>query len=127
MSPTQRSLAELRANGYTVAIVEKFNSFIKIRQDLFGFADLIAYNEEEVILIQTTSANTGGNMAARRTKIMASPYVRSWLAHPSRKILLHGWRKGGARGERKTWRCNQELITLQRGRLVAVECAFAES
>jgi hypothetical protein len=38
-SPTQLSLKKLREEGYTVAVVEHWNSFARIRQDLFGFID----------------------------------------------------------------------------------------
>ena len=41
-SPTQLSLKKLREEGYTVAVVEHWNSFARIRQDLFGFIDLLA-------------------------------------------------------------------------------------
>jgi hypothetical protein len=36
VTPTQRSLAYLRAEGWQVAIVERWNPHARIRQDLFG-------------------------------------------------------------------------------------------
>jgi hypothetical protein len=36
MTPTARSLAHLKALGYEERVVEKWNPFAKIRQDLFG-------------------------------------------------------------------------------------------
>lgn len=92
MSPTERSLKLLREEGYLVAVVEKWNSFVKVRQDLFGFIDLLAIKENETLAVQTTS---GDNVSARLTKIEASdnlPIVRkaNW------RIEVHGWRKNAA-------------------------------
>ena len=64
-SPTQLSLKKLRQEGYTVAIVEHWNAFARIRQDLFGFIDLLALKDKEVLAVQTTSAS---NMSARAKK-----------------------------------------------------------
>ena len=47
-SPTQLSLKKLREEGYIVAVVEHWNSFARIRQDLFGFIDLLALKGKEV-------------------------------------------------------------------------------
>lgn len=41
MSPAQRSLAALKQLGYRAKVVEKWNPFAKIRQDLFG-GDILA-------------------------------------------------------------------------------------
>ena len=56
MTPTQRSLKYLREQGYTVAIVERWNAFAKIRQDLFGFIDLLAIKPGETLAVQTTAS-----------------------------------------------------------------------
>ncbi len=65
-SPTQLSLKKLREEGYTVQVVEYWNSFARIRIDLFGFIDIIALKGKEVLAVQTTSAS---NMSARCKKI----------------------------------------------------------
>ena len=107
MSPTQRSLALLRSRGYLVAVVERWNSFVKRRQDLFGFIDLLAIKGDELIGVQSTS---GSNVSARINKIIAEPNAIVWLS-PSRKIVVHGWRKVGPRGKRKKWECREEEVT----------------
>ncbi len=89
MTPTQRSKSHLEACGFTVAIVEKWNPHARIRQDLFGFIDLLALREGETVAVQTTS---GSNVAARVDKITSHenlPHVRKagW------RIVVHGWRK----------------------------------
>lgn len=88
-SPTQRSLEFLRKHGYRAAVVEKFNSFVKRRQDLFGFADIIAVGHNEILLVQTTSAS---NFASRATKIRESEAARDWIFNGG-VIAIHGWKK----------------------------------
>jgi len=106
-SPTQRSLKLLRSQGYLVAIVEHWNSYVKIRQDLWGFADLLAVRGDDCLLVQTTS---GPNVSARIAKIQAEPKAALWLQSSNRRIVVHGWRKVGARGKRKLWECREEEI-----------------
>ena len=104
-SPTQRSLALLRARGWTVAVVERWNAHAMIRQDLYGFADLLAHKPGEGIMaVQVTS---GSNLAARRSKIQAEPRAASWLAAGG-LIAIHGWRKVGPRGKVKRWEAREE-------------------
>lgn len=90
MSPTQRSLAHLREQGYTCAVVEHYNPFAKIRTDLFGIIDIVALSPTgETVGVQTTS---GSNVSARVHKIAESEHVGAlrkcnWL------LRVHGWRK----------------------------------
>ena len=88
MTPTQRSLAYLREQGYTVAITERWNPFAKIRQDLFGFIDILAIRKGETLAVQTTS--TG--VSERIKKIMDSDYLPK-VRDAGWKICVHGWRK----------------------------------
>lgn len=104
MTPTQRSLRKLRTAGYLVAVVEKWNPHARIRQDLFGFADLLGFRGDEVLLVQTTS---GSNVAARLTKIAGLPVAAAWRNGSNRRLVVHGWRKTGPRGKRKTWQCRE--------------------
>lgn len=90
MSPTQRSLKHLRDAGYTVAIVEHWNSFTRKRYDLWGFADLLAIRPGEVLAVQTTS---GSNVSARVRKIGDSDLVGA-VRDAGIRIHVHGWRKG---------------------------------
>jgi hypothetical protein len=92
VTPTQRSLAKLRADGWTTAIVEHWNAHARVRQDLFGFIDILALRDGETLAVQATS---GSNVAARVAKIAASetaPIVRKagW------RIEVWGWRKNAA-------------------------------
>ncbi len=101
-SPTQRSLRLLRKQGWTVAVTEKWNHHVKCRQDLFGFADLLAFDAESVLLIQTT---TSSNMAARIHKIYGNAHALEWVSG-GRAIWVHGWRKG----KNGRWICRETVI-----------------
>ena len=89
MSPTQRSLKYLRDQGYTVEVVEHWNHFARKRQDLFGFADLLAIRENEVMLVQVTS---GTNVSARVKKIAESEHI-DMVRKSGMSVFVHGWRK----------------------------------
>lgn len=88
-SPTQRSLKHLRDLGYRVAIVEHWNPFARIRNDLFGFIDLLAIKDGETLAVQTTSR---GNVAARVAKITESEAL-SDVRKAGWRVIVHGWGK----------------------------------
>lgn len=98
-SPTQRTLKWLRDQGYTAAITEHWNSFVKRRQDLFGFVDIIALGDGVTIGVQATS---GSNVSARVEKICGSDHVAAWINGRNR-LLVVGWSKKGPRGKVKRW------------------------
>ncbi len=101
----------LRKTGLRVAIVEHFNSWVKIRQDLWGFADLIAFDPigAEVWLVQVT---TTAHMAERIDKISKNAMAMDWLASHNRCIYVHGWAKRGERGKRKLWTLKTTKLTI---------------
>ena len=101
-SPIQRSLRRLRDDGWLCAVVERYNPFAKVHQDLFGFADILAVKGDTVLLVETT---TGDHAAARLVKIKATQAAEIWLASPTRKIMVHGWRRPS--GRRRTWTCRE--------------------
>ncbi len=101
-SPTQRTLALCRKAGWTCAITERWNAFAKLRQDLFGFIDVVAINGNQIIGIQTTSSS---NMAARIKKIRELPASAIWLQSGG-AILVHGWKRDKA----GKWVCREEWL-----------------
>jgi carbonic anhydrase len=107
-SPTQRSLAYLRKAGYVVAIVERWNPYAKIRQDLYGWIDLLALHPDtgELLAVQTTS---GTNVSKRVDKIREWPYLGAWLKQ--HRAVVHGWAKRGERGKRKLWTVREVDVT----------------
>jgi hypothetical protein len=88
-SPTQRSLEHLREAGYLAEVVQKRLPRVCITRDLFGFLDVLAIRENEVLGVQVTS---GGNVAARVAKIADHPNVAA-VRKANIRILVHGWRK----------------------------------
>lgn len=113
-TPTQRSLKKLREEGWIAEKVERpWNRYTKRTQDLFGFGDILAFKGSETIIIQTTGG-TGGNFTERRKKILASAIAKCWtdlgLPCGQRSIIIHGWKKMGAHGTRKLWKCREEQI-----------------
>ena len=94
MTPTQRTLAEIRKLVDHVAIVEKWNSHCRIRQDLFEFADLISFDREDVHLWQVTARD----VAARVAKIKELDVCKHWTASTHRELFVVGWRKLKPRG-----------------------------
>ena len=108
-SPTTRTLALVRKQGFMAEVVEKWNAHIKIRQDLFGFADVIAVdpNLGQSLLFQTTSYS---GFSARRKKILESDKAKTWLDAGGR-IFVHGWQQKGGKGTR--WSVREEEVTLE--------------
>ena len=88
MTPTQRSLAYLRSEGYLVEVVEKWNSFTRTRKDLWGWADLLAIRRGEVLAVQVTSEG----VANRVKKVMDSETIGR-VREAGVRIEVHGWRK----------------------------------
>jgi hypothetical protein len=72
-----------------VAIVEKWNPHSKIRQDLFGFADLLGCHPVHgIACFQVTSTK----VKERIDKILAETRAENWLRCGG-LIYVHGWRK----------------------------------
>ena len=109
--PTQRSLEYLRKERYTVAIVEKYNSFTHTRNDLFGWIDICAIHPDHVgvLGIQTTSTS---NLSGRIKKATALDSFKIWLQAGNRAKFM-GWAKRGAKGKRKLWTLKEQEITLK--------------
>lgn len=102
-SPTQRSLKFLRDRGYTAQVVEKWNQFAKVRQDLFGFIDIVAIKPGivGVLGVQTTSK---AHLSDREKKAEKLETYKIWL-ECGNKVWMMGWKKSGAKGKRKLWNC----------------------
>ena len=89
MTPTQLTLRKLRADGYTAEVVEHWNSHARIRNDLFGFVDVLALRGDETLAIQATSA---GNVSARVRKIADSPHIGA-VREAGWTVRVWGWAK----------------------------------
>lgn len=90
-SPTQNSLARLRDEGYRVHVTEKWNPHARIRQDMFGFVDVLAIRDGETLAVQCCAR---GSVSTRINKIveecaeaLADVRAAGW------RIEVHGWDK----------------------------------
>lgn len=89
MSPTQRSLAYLREQGYRCWITEHWNPWAKKRVDLWNWCDILAIGHGETIGVQTT---TKSNLSARIKKYEENEYVPE-LIKSNWRLHGHGWFK----------------------------------
>ena len=88
-SPLQRSKKLLEEEGFTVAIVERWNPWAKVRQDLFGIIDLLCIKEGKTLGVQVTTLSH------------KQPHIYKMEAHPNLnklikagwEITLHSWRE----------------------------------
>jgi hypothetical protein len=94
-TPTSRTLALLRRQGYVAAVVERWVPRLNVRKDLFGCIDLVAVHPREagVLGVQTTTA---ANMSARVKKATALPALRTWLQAGNR-FECWAWARRGNR------------------------------
>lgn len=107
MGARERSMRYLRSLGMRVGCTEHWNPHVKIRQDLFGFIDLIALSMDvqrtdgQFVAIQVVNTHLPEHIA----KIKASEAARDWIACGG-GIEVHNWtfRCKGGRGSRKVWR-----------------------
>ena len=116
MSPTQRALAHCKKMGWVAQVVEKWNPYARIRQDLFGCIDLLVLDGKPGVLgVQVTS---GANVAARLQKALAEPRLKPWLECGSR-FQVWGYRKlavikkDGKKGKAKRWELRVEELRLE--------------
>jgi len=131
VSPSARTKQLLESQGYIVAKTEYTNPFagpphlkceacgknkVGMKKDLYGFADHIAFREDEkfVVLVQSTSEK---NHAKRRTKILDNGVARAWVQQENRMIMVVSWRKraqikkDGKKSKVKEWQPWLEVIT----------------
>jgi len=106
--PTQRTLKKLRAEGYLCAIVEHWNQFAHVRQDLFGIIDIVAIHPQHkgVFGIQCTDDSS---VSKHLKKAKENTYLPVWLKAGNR-FEVWGWGLKGKVGERKTWQVRVKTI-----------------
>jgi hypothetical protein len=93
MTPTQRTLKALRGQGRICGIVERFNPYggkHGVRQDLFGFIDIIALDPVlGVVGVQSCGEAFSGHV--KKMTELRHYEMKAWLRHA--KVELWGWRK----------------------------------
>jgi hypothetical protein len=107
-SPTSRSLQHAKKLGWHAQVVERWNQYARVRQDLFGCIDVLAIAGDKLIGIQATSGN---NHASRVAKALKEPRLRAWLAAGA-LFEVWSWAKQGKAGKRKLWTLRREPLEL---------------
>ena len=87
---TQKALKHLRANGYLAEVVEKTIPKTFIKKDLWGFVDVLAVKEGQVLGVQVTSRS---NVSSRVKKIREHENYAAVMASPI-AIEVWGFEKG---------------------------------
>jgi hypothetical protein len=99
ISPTARTLAKLRKEGWLPWVVEKWIPGANIRSDLFGFIDVLAIRGTETLGVQSTSRS---NVASRVKKIAEHENVAR-VREAGWAIVVHGW----AKNSKGRWECRE--------------------
>ena len=118
LSPTQRTLRELRSQGRLADVCERWivnpgHPGGGFRKDLFGFVDIIVLDPEQgFVAIQSC----GQSFKAHIDKILnseATEYVIEWLKCGGR-VECWGWRKVKVKrgGKAERWSPRVQVITL---------------
>ncbi len=100
MKALQRSMNLLRSQGWLCAKAEHWNAFAHVRQDLFGFIDLVGLSPPprgRIYAIQVVNTHLQEHI----DKIKANPAAKKWTENGG-VILIHDWR-ARVRGGRKRW------------------------
>ena len=91
MSPLQRSMAQLREEGWMVEKVEHWNQWSKTRHDLFGLFDLLCIHRKDGhtlgVQVTTMGQKQPHIRKMRANKNLALVRKANWL------VQLHSWRK----------------------------------
>lgn len=108
-SPTQRALALYKKRGCKVFVAERWNGFAKIRQDAFGFGDLLVIDpvNQEIILVQVTSAT---NHSTRVNKVLSISEAKDWLQAKGKIVVMSFKRKDNGRYDVREEFINMENI-----------------
>jgi hypothetical protein len=89
LTPTARTLALLRREGFIVAPVERWLPAVNRRSDVWGFGDVLAANPaaRTVLIVQATTAD---HVAGRLAKARTRPELAAWL-RAGGAFEVHGW------------------------------------
>lgn len=116
MSPTARTLKQLREDGWVADVVERWIPGANVRRDFLGGIDVIAAHDiHGIVGIQVTTAS---NASSRVKKLLAEPRMKTWLAAFG-KLQVWGAKVVPGRQGRRKWLFAIWHIRLVDGELVA--------
>ena len=97
---TQLSLRHLRGQGFTAEVVEHWKrnpvTGRQTKHDLFGFVDILALGDGEVVAVQTTTTK---NVPAHIRKIARAEHLAA-LQRAGVRLVVHGWSQPNGPGTR---------------------------
>lgn len=116
MTPTQRTLKELRKRGFKAGVVERWlryaGQFGK-RQDLFGIIDIVAITSDVTLGVQSC----GNSFTKHYRELTEEKNQESydWLMCPHRSLEIWAWRKMKKKrgGKAMIWQPRIVEITLR--------------
>ena|SRR3990167_5226687 len=116
LSPTQRTLRELRQRGVIAGIVEKWNQFAGpagIRQDLWGFLDVLCLYPDRTGVTGVQCCARSGH-AEHRKKILENDIAPEFL-RVGNVIEIWSWGKQKLRrgGKAERWMPKIEILVLK--------------
>lgn len=130
MTPTQRTLARLRNDGYLAAVVEKWIPAKAggFRLDLFGVADVEAKaipgrQAPGTLYVQSC----GDSWAAHVKKLKEKREVLMVMIHCGDKIELWSWVKRKPRGKRERWVRRRGFVYMHDGGVMVAEVPEVEA
>lgn len=97
----------MRARGYLCQVTEHWNPFARIRQDLFGFIDVLCIKDGEIVGVQTTSRS---NVSNRYNKIKDHDNIWPVLDSGIR-VVIHGWGKNKS----NRWEVREVEVKIEQG------------
>jgi hypothetical protein len=101
VSPIQRSLKKLRAEGWTAEVVQYWNTFGQCSVDLINCIDILCFAPGRGFLgVQVCKEDVSVHIK----KIQKEPRSIIWR-QAGGLLVIHAWRLRGARGDKKTWQC----------------------
>ena len=121
MTPTQRTMKELKQRGYKTAIVEKWNQNAfrpdghrGVRQDMFGIIDIIALDFKEKRILGVQSTGSGFSEHLKALKGEKAQACIDWL-RVGGHLELWGWRKLKVKrgGKQMKWTPRLQILTLK--------------
>lgn len=120
LSPTQRTLRELRNQGRVCAITEKWVSIPNhpgggVRRDLFGVIDVLALDPVRGFVGVQCCAGSGFNAHWIKMTQERAQESLDWLKTPGGVLELWGWRRLKVKrgGKAMVWRPRIREITIE--------------
>lgn len=111
-STIARSIKILKSEGFHCGITEKYNSFVKIKNDLFGFADLVAFKKDLKNIVLAINATTNSNLSNHIKKYSENKILKDWI-ECGHRFEIWCWSKMGKMGKRKLWTLKRVVWPIQ--------------